>query len=42
MIMMPLDFRRNRLAGFTDTDAGNYEGALVFRPDDYVIQNLFK
>ena len=34
VLMMPLNFR-NRLAGFTDTDAGNYEGALVFGPDDY-------
>jgi hypothetical protein len=34
MMLMPINFR-GKLAGFTDADAGNYEGALMFGPDDY-------
>ena len=34
VLSMAINFR-NRLAGFTDSDAGNYEGGLLFGPDDY-------
>jgi len=34
VLLMPLNFRE-RLPDFTAEDAGNYEGALVFGPEDY-------
>lgn len=34
IMFMALNFR-NKLPGYIDTDAGNYEGMLVFGPEDY-------
>lgn len=35
-LLMPLNFRR-RLPAYKDKDAGNYEGAMVFGPEDYAL-----
>jgi len=41
VLLMPLNFRE-RLPDFTAEDAGNYEGALVFGPDDYADPSLIR
>ena len=34
ILLMPINFRK-RIADFGDDDAGNYEGSLLFGPEDY-------
>jgi len=41
VLMVPLNFR-GRLSKFNANDAGNYEGALVFCPDDYETPSLIR
>lgn len=41
VLLMPLNFR-DRLPNFTASDAGNYEGALVFGPEDYASPSLIR
>lgn len=40
-LLMPLNFRE-RLPDFKSDDAGNYEGALVFGPEDYATPQLIR
>eukprot|EP00658_Telonema_sp_P-2_P085658 TRINITY_DN9808_c0_g1_i1.p1 TRINITY_DN9808_c0_g1~~TRINITY_DN9808_c0_g1_i1.p1 ORF type:complete len:321 (+),score=53.43 TRINITY_DN9808_c0_g1_i1:392-1354(+) len=41
VLLMPINFR-HKLENFLDTDAGNYEGALVFGPEDYTDPALIR
>ena len=40
-LLMPINFRE-RLPAFTGEDAGNYEGALCFGPDDFATPSLIR
>jgi len=41
VLLMPINFRE-KLSGFTEHDAGNYEGALIFTPADYGKPSLIR